>query len=77
MFFSFFILRNKIENKYNRSYSYIPFSVCELGKRKRNVITVFLFSIVEWENESERTVYTAHDAFPFSLFYLQNKNKHV
>ena len=75
--FSFLNLQMKNENRYNGWYSYIPFSVFKLGKRKRNLdypIPIFHYGIGERKTEGR---YIQHMAlFLFSGFQLaKEKNE--
>ena len=74
-FLCFFMLRMKNKNRDNVSNLYIPFSVFELGKKKRNLITPFPFSILNRRMKNESTVYTTHGAFPFFVFKSCKRKK--
>ena len=76
LFLSFLILQMKNENMYNGSYSYIPFSVLNQEKGKGNLITPFLFSIMESENEKRKDgIYNTWCFSVFPVFSLRKEKR--
>ena len=77
--FSFFTLRiERNETMYNGSYFYFPFFVHELGKGKGSLIYLFLFSIMDSENEKRKDdIYstTCFSVFPF--FHLAKEKTKI
>ena len=66
----------KNENRYSGSYFYIPFSVFKVVKGKGNLITLFLFSIMESENEKRKDgIYNTWLFFVYPVFILQKKKR--
>ena len=76
--FSVLMLRIKNEDWYNGSYSYIPFSVFELGKRKRKLdylIPIFHYGIGERKMKGR---YIQHVVlFRFSCFHLAKEKTKI
>ena len=76
LFFSYLMLQMKNENRYSRSYFYIPFSIFKVGKGKGNLITLFLFSIMESENEKRKDgIYNTWLFSVYPVFILQKKKR--
>ena len=73
-FFSYLMLQMKNENRYSGSYFCILFSVFKLGKGKRNLITLLLFSIMESENEKRKDgIYNTWLFSVYPVFILQKE----
>ena len=70
--FFLFDAANENENRYSGWYFYIPFSVFKLGKGKGKLITLFLFSIMESENEKLKDgIYNTWLFSVYPVFILQ------
>ena len=73
----FYIAIERNETIYNGSYFYFPFLVYDLGKEKRRLIYLFLFSIMYSENQKRKDdIYstTCFFVFPFSSRKRKNEN---
>ena len=68
------MLQMKNENRYSGSYFYIPFTVFKVGKG--NLITLFLFSIMESENEKRKDgIYNTWLFSVYPVFILQKEKQ--
>ena len=62
------MLRMKNENKHNGSYTYIPASVFEFGKRKRKLD--YPIPIFHMESEKEKRKDGIYNTWCFSVFHV-------
>ena len=82
-FFFFFIFTLRIERNesmYKGSYFYLPFLFMNQEKGKGSLIYIFLFSIMDSENEKRKDgIYSTRCFFVFPFFHLvkEKKRKYV